>query len=333
MTELTIHNTRGPALDTVHRVHAAVCAADGKLVASSGDAQHVSIMRSAAKPFQALPLAEDGVVERYAITGEELALACASHNSEVRQVELVRGLLTRIGLSEEDLACGPHPPLARDFGVRPDRSAKRAELAEPSRLASNCSGKHTGMLALALHNGWETAGYHVSGHPVQERALGVLARYAGMHESDIGLGVDGCGVVTFSLPLAGIARAFAAFGADRTPAARTIAGAMMQHPEFVAGQWRLDTELMQAYPGELLVKVGAEGMYCAALPGHGLGIALKVEDGSSRAAMPALLRVLDALRLEPVPSASLRRFSELAVLNTRFEQVGVMRAEGGVEFA
>jgi L-asparaginase II len=333
MTELTIQNTRGPALDTVHRVHAAVCSADGALVAYSGDAEHVGIMRSAAKPFQALPLAEDGVLERFAITGEELALACASHNSEVRQVEVARGLLERIGLSEDDLACGPHPALAREFGVRPDRSAKRVELAEPSRLASNCSGKHSGMLALALHHGWETEGYHLRGHPVQQRALGVLARYAAMAESDIGQGVDGCGVVTFSLPLAAIARAFAALGADESPAARTVVGAMMEHPEFVAGQWRLDTELMQAYPGSLLVKVGAEGMYCAALPGRGLGLALKVEDGSSRAAMPALLRVLDALELEPAPSSVLGRFAELDVLNTRFEPVGAMRAEGGVSFA
>ena len=332
MTELYTQSSRGDTLDTVHRVHVAVCRADGSLVATSGDPRRVVIMRSAAKPFQALPLAEDGAVERFAVTAEELALACASHNSELRQVEIVRGFLERLGLTEEDLACGPHPALARDFTVPQPGNAggERPELADRSRLASNCSGKHTGMLALALHHGWETQGYHVSSHPVLQRVKRALASYAGLPEAEIGEGVDGCGVVAFSLPLANMARAFARLGSDEGAAAQTVVGAMTAHPDLVAGHWRLDTELMQAYPSRLVVKVGAEGMYGAAVLEQGLGVALKVEDGSSRAAMPALVRVLDQLGLNPAPSSRLPRFATLEILNTRAEPVGAMHAVGAL---
>jgi L-asparaginase II len=331
MTELYVQSNRGDALDTVHRVHVAVCRADGSLVATSGDPGRVVIMRSAAKPFQALPLAEDGVVEHFDITPEELALACASHNSEVRQVEIVRGFLGRIGLSEQDLACGPHPALARDFTVRPPESpsSERPELAERSRLASNCSGKHTGMLALALHHGWETQGYRLSGHPVQQRVKRALASYADLPETEIGEGVDGCGVVAFSLPLASMARALARLATDGGAAAQTVARAMTTHPDLVAGRWRLDTELMQAY-ARLIVKVGAEGVHVAAVPEQGIGVALKVEDGSSRAAMPALVHVLDQLGLDPAPSSRLARFATLEILNTRAEPVGAMHAAGAL---
>lgn len=332
MTELYVQSSRGDTLDTVHRVHVAVCRADGSLVATSGDPRRLVIMRSAAKPFQALPLAEDGAVERFGMTGEELALACASHNSEVRQVEIVRGFLERLGLAEQELACGPHPALARDFTVRRPGSAgdERPQLADRSRLASNCSGKHTGMLALALHHGWETQGYHLSGHPVQQRVKRALASYAGLPEAEIGEGVDGCGVVAFSLPLASMARAFARLVADGGAAARAVVSAMTAHPELVAGKWRLETELMQAYPSRLVLKVGAEGVYGAALPEQGLGVALKVEDGSSRAAMPALVHVLDQLGLDPAPSSRLPRFATLEILNTRAEPVGAMVAAGAL---
>jgi L-asparaginase II len=331
MTELTVESVRGDTLDTIHRVVAAVCRADGSLIARSGDPEQVVIMRSAAKPFQALPLAADGVMERYAVSPAELALACASHNSEVRQVELVTGLLRRIGCRADDLACGAHRALARDFTVPPPEGGDRPALAEPSRLASNCSGKHTGMLALARHHGWPTDGYHRSGHPVQQRVKRALATYADLPEQEIGEGVDGCGVVAFSLPLSRMAQAFARLGADEGAPARTVVAAMTGHPELVAGQWRLDTELMQAYAGRLLVKVGAEGVYGAALIDRGIGVALKVVDGHGRAAMAALMAVLGQAGLDPLPPAGLRRFAEPMLLNTRGEHVGLMRPAGALE--
>lgn len=334
MSELLVRSYRGGILDSEHRVSAAVCRPDGTLVASAGNPHRVVITRSAAKPFQALPLVADGAAERFAVTDEELALACASHNSERRQVEIVARWLERIGCVEDDLACGPHRALIGDFSIPlgDTRPADEVELARPSRLASNCSGKHTGMLALALHRGWETAGYNLAGHPVQDRAGEVLAHYAGLAAGDLDQGVDGCGVVAFALPLRNMARAFAAIAADSADAPRRIVRAMTRYPEMVAGHRRLCTELMQAYPGRVLAKVGAEGVYGAALIDRGLGIAIKVEDGSSAAAMPALLSALQQLGLELTSGSQLERFVELALLNTRWETVGVMRAEGELSF-
>ena len=339
MPDLLVRTYRGGVLDSEHRVSAAVCDPDGTLVARSGDPERSVIMRSAAKPFQALPLVADGAAERFAVTDEELALACASHNSERRQVAIVAGFLARIGCTEDDLACGPHRALIGDFSVPlgDTRPADEVEIAPPSRLASNCSGKHTGMLALARHHGWDTAGYHVAGHPVQHRVKQVLAHYAGLAPGDLVEGVDGCGVVAFALPLVHMARAFGAFAADTAAAPSRIGGAMTGHPEHVAGHWRLCTEVMhdlsaEAHPGRVLAKVGAEGVYGAALIERQLGIALKVEDGGDAAAMPALVAVLQQLGLEPPAGSPLQRFAELAVLNTRWEPVGVTRAEGELSF-
>jgi L-asparaginase II len=334
MTDLRVRTYRAGILDSEHRVSAAVCHPDGTLVAVSGNPERVVITRSAAKPFQALPLVADGAAERFAVSDAELALACAWHNSEQRQVAVVAAFLARIGCSEDDLACGPHRALVADFSVPlgDTRPAEEVEIAPPSNLASNCSGKHTGMLALAKHRGWETAGYHVAGHPVQHRAKEVLAHYAGLAPSALGEGVDGCGVVAYALPLGNMARAFAAIAADEGEAPRRIVGAMVGHPENVAGHRRLCTEVMQAYPGKVLAKVGAEGVYGAALIDRQLGIACKVEDGGNAAAMPALVAILEQLGLERPAGSPLQRFAELAVVNTRSEPVGVTRAEGELAF-
>ena len=330
MSDFLVRAYRGGMLDSEHRVSAAVCHPDGTLVAAAGAPERLVITRSAAKPFQALPLVADGAAERFAVSDEELALACASHNSERRQVEIVAGWLGRLGCGEHDLACGPHRALIGDFSVPvgTTRPADEVEIAPPSRLASNCSGKHTGMLALAQHHGWETAGYHVTGHPVQTRAREALAGCAGLAPDALGEGVDGCGVVAFALPLRSMARAFATIATVGDDASRRVVRAMTKHPEMVAGHRRLCTELMQAYPGRVLAKVGAEGVYGAALLDRQLGIAIKVEDGSSPAAMPALVAVLDQLGLERPAGSPLGRFAELALLNTRWETVGVMRVEG-----
>jgi L-asparaginase II len=286
-------------------------------------------MRSTAKPFQALSLIQDGVAERFEITPQELALTCASHNSEKTQVDLVRDFLARLDLDEGHLACGPHAPLGRLFSIPP---LERELIATPSPLASNCSGKHTGMLALARHHDWETAGYNKSGHPVQQRILQEMARWTGLKESAIGQGIDGCTAVTFALPISRMAVALARVTVGRGEPERTIVAAMTGYPELVAGLNRLGTELMRAYSGELIVKVGAEGVYIAALKERGLGIGIKVEDGDSKASMTALVHVLDQLGLDPPPSTVVPHFAEMPVLNTRDEQVGQTRATGRLSF-
>jgi L-asparaginase II len=330
--ELHIEATRGDLVESVHRVSAAVMHADGRLVAAAGDASRVAYWRSAAKPFQALPLLEDGAADALAMTAEELALACASHSSEPRHLEVAGGLLRRIGATEAELACGPHPPISPAVAERVVR-----EGTELTPLWSNCSGKHAGMLALARHHGWPSAGYERPGHPLQDRILSEVARWTRVRAQTIPIATDGCSAVTFALPLSAMALAWARFGADGAPPAARLRAAMTTHPDLVAGTGRLCTELMAAHPGRVLAKVGAAGIYCAALPELGVGVALKVADGDSDVSAPALLAVLAAVLqragvaagydLAPVAHHAAR-----PILNTRGARVGTLRAAGVLRF-
>ncbi|HEX6644303.1 MAG TPA: asparaginase [Gemmatimonadales bacterium] len=330
MSDLRVESLRGELVESVHRVSAAVVDAKGTLVASAGDPDLVTFWRSAAKPFQALPLITDGPAERFGLGSEELALACASHSSERAHLEVAERFLRKIGATEEQLACGPHPPLGNQV----------AEMVARSGLSltpkwSNCSGKHAGMLALALHNGWDPAGYERLGHPVQDRMIEEVARWTGVPRDEMRFGVDGCTALCFGLPLRAMALSYARLATATAPAAVAIRKAMMAHPALVAGTGRVCTELMAAWPGAVIVKVGAEGVYSAALLDTGLGIALKVEDGDMRSAPVALFGVLRAL-LESGPGAGvlarLARIGEVPIRNTRAEVTGVLRHAGSLQF-
>jgi L-asparaginase II len=315
---------RGGLLESEHHVSVAVVDARGQLRAWAGDPDRRAFARSAVKAMQALPLVEDGVQAHFGITEEELAVCCASHSGEPRHVQLVSSVLGKIGTGEEALACGPHWPFWAGAA-----QALREAGRKPGRVHNNCSGKHAGMLALARHHGWPLAGYQRVEHPVQQRMLQEVVRWCRLAEDDVGLGVDGCGVVTFALPLSALARGFAGLAAAARAGESGAGGvlqAMLAHPYLVGGTERLCTELMQAAGGRIAAKVGAEGVYCAAVPGAELGVALKVHDGSGRAAEPALLAVLEALGLlagEELERLARWRLPE--VRNTRDEQVGEIR--------
>lgn len=305
----------------------------GSLVAHSGDPDLRAFLRSAAKPFQALPLIQDGAADRFGVTPEELALACASHNSETRQVALVQAWLDRIRCVEADLACGPHRPLSEQLALVVDQERGKSDdpTVVPSPIASNCSGKHTGMLTLARHHRWPISGYHRPDHPVQQRCREEVSRWMGLAVGDLVEAVDGCRVVCFAVPVRAMALGFARLGRGEG-AARRIVSAMTTHPDLVAGRGRLCTALMRAYPGRVVTKVGAAGIYGATLPERGLGIGLKVEDGDDRAAVVAILAILTQLGLSPAPAATLPGYVELPVLNTRREPVGQVRAVGELTF-
>jgi len=309
-----IESHRGAILESRHTVHVAVMDGSARLVASAGDPEYRTFWRSAAKPFQALPLVEDGVVERLGLTRQDLALACASHSSEPAQVQLVREFLQRAQCSERDLMCGPHRPLsdavAKDYDTRGVRL---------TAIYSNCSGKHTGMLALAKHHGWPTEFYARGDHPVQQRCLKAVSEFTDIPAPEIGVAVDGCGVSCFALPLRNMALAY-----TRIPAA--VLEAMVLHPELIAGEGRPCTELMRAHPGRVVTKVGAEGVYSALLVREGLGVTLKVEDGNSLAASLAIAAVLAELGLKPQPTWLLTK----PITNSRGETVGEMRVNGGL---
>lgn len=293
--EHVVEVVRGTTVESRHRVHVAVVDADGRLRARAGDPEMVTFVRSAAKPLQAIPLVADGALDRFGLTDEELALCCGSHSGEARHLAVAESILQKIGLDGESLACGPHAPFHR---------GTRRELAEqglePVRLHNNCSGKHAGMMALARAHGWNPAGYERLEHPVQGRLLAEVADWVGVPAEGILLGTDGCGVVCFAVPLWNMAMAFARLGsaARRGEAApQRVVHAMTSYPALVAGEGRLCTDLMEQTEGRIFAKVGAEGFYSVGIPGAELGIAVKIEDGSTRALGPAVLSVLRQLDL------------------------------------
>lgn len=303
----------------------------GALVAHAGDAELVTFWRSAAKPFQALPMVADGAADRFGLGSEEVALACASHSSEPIHVALAFRLLEKIGCTERDLACGPHPPLSPAVAEQVIRDGTTLTAAW-----SNCSGKHAGMLALARHHGWPTAGYERAGHPVQQRLLSEIARWTGVPEASVVCAVDGCATVCYGVPLRAMALAYARFGTAEADAPARLRSAMMEHPQLIAGSGRLCTDLMAAAPGRIVAKVGAEGIYSAVLCEPGFGVAIKVEDGDGRSAQVALLDVLRQLDRQyalGLPLDRLAFFAAPPIMNTRQQQTGVLRAAGQLRFA
>ena len=317
---------RGDVVESVHRVHVAVVHAVQGLIASAGNPAHHSFVRSAIKMFQVLPFVEAGGIDRFQLTGEELALCTASHGGEPFHVAAARSILAKARVTEAALACGPHPPMHE-----PSAQALVAAGEAPGRIHNNCSGKHAGMLAHCVQQQWVTNGYHRAAHPMQQRVVSTLTRWMRANPEDISQGIDGCGLPTFALALDAVAEGCAKFSAaaaagDAAPAA--IYSAMVQHPEYVAGSERLDTDLMRAADRRLFAKVGAEGFYCAGIPSMQLGVALKVEDGAKRAAEPALLAVLrhlDAISASDL--ATLSKYASPDILNTRNEGVGNLRVE------
>jgi L-asparaginase II len=331
VTALRVVATRGDLVESAHRVSVAVGRSGGPAVASAGDPGLVTFWRSAAKPFQALPLVEDGALARFGLGSEELALACASHSSEQVHLDVTDRFLSKIGCTEADLACGPHTPLGSEVAVRVSKEG----LTVTPRW-SNCSGKHSGMLALAKHHGWETKGYEAPAHPVQRRIMQGMEGWTGVPSPTLQLAVDGCMATCFGLPLSGMARAYAALGDGATPALTVVRDAMLAHPELIAGTGRSCTDVMRAAPGKVIVKLGADGVYCGALVGSGLGFALKVEDGDMRTLPIALLAVLDQLAehlgWSERWSALIPRHGAYDIKNTRKVVTGRVFAEGKLRF-
>jgi L-asparaginase len=258
---------RGDVVEAAHRVHAVVVR-DGEVIEEAGDPGLVTYLRSSAKPFQALPL----VRARDDLTTEEIAIASASHLASPEQLAAVRSLLAKAPADEDELECGP----------------------EPTPLQHNCSGKHAGMLALCRTKGWASGGYRLATHPVQHGCLAEVAAAADADPNEIPTAIDGCGVLTFALPLERMALMFSRF--EQVEGGAKVAAGMRAHPDLIRGPMAADSLLMRELDG-WTAKGGAEGLLCASGPG-GLGVVLKVEDGSMRAMRPALAEVLRRLGYE-----------------------------------
>ncbi|HYB96804.1 MAG TPA: asparaginase [Vicinamibacterales bacterium] len=315
---------RGGEIESVHRVHIAVAHAERGLIASAGNPAHHSFVRSSIKMFQVLPFVEAGGVERFHMSGEELALCTASHGGEAFHVAAARAILSKARVTEAALACGPHLPLHE-----PTAHAMLCAGEAPGPIHNNCSGKHAGMLAHCVQQQWVTDGYHRPSHPMQQRVVSTLGRWMRIDSGDMTVAIDGCGLPTFGIALDAVAEGcarLAAAVASGEPSPTTVFSAMVSHPEYVAGTDRLDTDLMRAANKTLFAKVGAEGFYCAGVPSMRLGAALKVEDGSKRAAEPALLAVLAAIdAIGAGQRSQLSKYSHPDIVNTRQEVVGQFR--------
>jgi L-asparaginase II len=286
--------TRGSIAESWHRGVAAIVDASGKVLSHWGDFERPVYPRSAIKSLQAIALVESGAAEAFDLSDEELALACASHGGEPGHAERVAVWLERIGCTVDDLECGAHAP---SYAPAAEALARAGE--EPTPLHNNCSGKHAGFLTTARHLGEPTKDYRLYGHPVQQRVLGILEQMTGQDLGDAPWGLDGCSIPTIAIPVGALAMAMARLADPkdlperRIDAVLRIRSAWGGNPFFVAGTGRFDTAVMEATGGRVLVKTGAEGVYCACLPDFGLGIALKIDDGAGRASEVAMAALLD----------------------------------------
>lgn len=324
MNPILVEITRGGIVESAHRGAIAVTDIDGKLVAKWGDIEAAVFPRSAFKSLQALPLVETGAADSWRLGDEELALACASHSSEPMHVERVEAWLARIDCRESDLACGPHLPFHEPTAHAMLRAGKK-----PCRLHNNCSGKHTGFLSVARHLKIATDGYERPDHPVQVLAREAIADLCGLQPSAMPIGIDGCAAPNYAIPLQNLAAAMARLGAPaklppaRAEAAARLVKAWKAHPLLVSGTGRACAEMIEAASGRTVVKTGAEGVFTAVLPDKGLGIALKIDDGGTRAAEAALAKVL--VLVGAAEEDALAKYIKPPVRNWRGDVVGERR--------
>ncbi|MDQ1728392.1 MAG: hypothetical protein QOD33_517 [Pyrinomonadaceae bacterium] len=335
--EPLVEVTRGGITESRHRGHVIAVEPDGKIVAHLGAPETVTYLRSSAKPHQAIPLVASGAADRFGFDEKEIAIACGSHSGEPIHTEVVASMLRKIGLGPEALKCGVHEPFSPAEARRLKENGE-----EPNVLQNNCSGKHAGMLALALQLNAPTETYDAANNPVQLEIGKTVAAFSGVPIEDIAVGVDGCGVPVFGITVKAMALMYArlvapllAFDERTSKACARIVAAMTAYPELIGGSIdRLDTEIMRAAKGRLVSKVGAEGVYtvgvlpCAEWP-RGLGLALKIEDGDDHRARPTVviesLRQLGILADESLEAVA--RYAFFPVRNRRGDVVGEVTAE------
>ena len=319
---------RGNWVENRHRGAFAVVDANGTIIASAGDIERPIFPRSAIKSMQALPIFAREANGKFHHTAEELALACASHHGEDVHVQTANGLLTRIGLSAADLECGAHAPTNAAA-----REALRGAGAEPSPLHNNCSGKHSGMLSVALAMGVPTQGYVGREHAVQRAVRAAVEAVIGEPLSEDRCGTDGCSIPTFAAPLRAFAFGFArmATGQGIAPelgrAAQRLFDAATSHPLLVAGTGHADTLIMEAFGGRVMQKVGAEGVQCGAIRDKGWGYALKCDDGNIQASQAMLANLLlQFADPDERQREMLERYASQPIKSVRGADVGVLRA-------
>jgi L-asparaginase II len=319
---------RGEFIESTHDVHVAVVNNEGKLIYSYGDPERLTFPRSSMKPFQAVPLIETGAAAAFGYSPKEISLSCASHSGEIFHRETVLHILNRLQLKEEALQCGTHIP--RDIESYKQLIKEGKELTP---VFSNCSGKHSGMLATAVHMGENVDLYREVEHPVQQRILDVIEEVCKVPKEKIQLSVDGCGVPVHRLPLYNAALGFALLanpssnlGSKRVETLLTVRNAMMEYPEMVGGTKRFDTDLMNVFKGNIVAKAGAEAVQCFGIVESGIGVAIKVEDGTPRATSVVAMEVIKQLGIgREQDYVELEEYVHAPVFNARNDKIGVVK--------
>ncbi|HEV2221186.1 MAG TPA: asparaginase [Casimicrobiaceae bacterium] len=317
--------TRGEIVESLHAGSVAVVDRHGRVLRWAGNPQHLTFTRSALKPLQALPFVAAGGVEHFALSSSQVALLCASHSGEPRHADAAAEILARAGCTAADLQCGTHAPRFYDT---------RGEVPPPppySPLQHNCSGKHSGMLAFCVLCQWPKGSYLEIDHPVQQAIRQSVSTFTGVAAAALVPGIDGCSAPNYAVPLSALARAFARLASatddpEYGRAPRTLANAMVAHPEMVSGEGRSDLALTQAGRGDWVAKIGAEGVQAIGVRSHGIGIAVKVADGQARGLLPSVVAVLDQLGLlDDAARGVLASWGRRPIRNYRGTEVGAIR--------
>lgn len=299
MSEELLHVYRGAIVENIHRGDIVVVDSSGNILKEVGNAQKLTYLRSAAKPFLALNVILSGAAERYQFEDRELAVMCASHRGETYHTEVLAGIVDKMGIEADSvLHCGITEPFSRAAATNLYKSGQPL-----TPLHCNCSGKHLGMISVCRQKGYPVENYYDISHPVQQDALETLSRFAGIDKEEIVIGVDGCTVPVHGIPLYNMALAYARLGnpgelgVNYASAANRLTNAIVSNPEMISGVKAFCTDLMIAGKKDIVGKVGADGVYCIAIPKKGIGIALKIEDGDMRSCHIAAANVLKQLNL------------------------------------
>ena len=327
MSEVLVRVKRGGHVETQHRGHIVVTNAGGKIIYKVGDPDFLFCLRSCAKPLQALPVIETGAADHFSFTEEEIAVFCGSLNGQNYHVKVVESILSKIGLNANHLKCGVHQPSHRWTAKKLSSEGKA-----PLPIHNTCSGKHAAMLALCVFNAWQIENYCRMEHPVQQMIIQEIAQMTEVPKDNIGVGIDGCGVPVFFLPLKQLALAYAKLTepysskeqSKDSPLARMMK-AVLNHPEMIAGDERICTDIMRTLRNRVFAKTGADGGYALSIMDKGLGVGIKVEDGNSRALHSVVIETLNQLGLlHEKERKNLSRYHHPVILNYQREEVGVI---------
>lgn len=327
MSARLVETIRTNLIENTHLGSIAIVRSDGSVLHELGCTERLTYFHSSAKPIQGIAALETGIVEEFGLDLREIAVIVSSHSGESEHINVLKGLIGKIGVDENVMECGIAEPVNKEV-----LKVLYSEGLPISKLYCNCSGKHLGMIAASKVRGFPIEDYHKPDHPVQKLVRRVIAEFCAVNPENIAEGIDGCSVPVFAVPLKNMALAYANLcnldflGGRYKKSQNYVVSAMNMYPEMVAGKRRIDTELMKRFGSRMIVKIGAEGVFCAGIPGKALGIALKIEDGAARAVGPAIIEVLVQLRIiERGEAEGLMEFWYPPLLNNKGEVVGETR--------